>query len=224
MYTDAYMNTQENPQEIPLAIAMPWQKRAFDLVVTSLIVIVASPIYLGIVVAMLIEQLFCKRARGPLMYGEIRISQGKEFQFWKFRTFTVDALNEIIKKHGFVHTKLLEHKETQTYIGRLLTLFYLDELPQLYNVLKGDLSLVGPRPINLEVYLSFQMQNIYSKDIIKAGITGYYQCNKRQHVRTDVDMDTEYISYYSKPVWELLVFDVKIIYWTIRFMLKGEGL
>ena len=165
---------------------------------------------------------------GPIFYTQLRIGKnGKQFKLYKFRTMVMNAdekLEEYLKEDKeiakeYKKYKKLKHDPRITKIGGFLRKTSLDEFPQFINVLKGDMSLVGPRP-----YLNREKEDIpeeyYGKIIkVKPGITGYWQVNGR----SDVDfeertyMDTYYIEHRS------FIMDLKIIIKTVLKMFKKEG-
>lgn len=160
------------------------------------------------------------------MYSETRISQGEKFKLYKFRIFTLKSIEQA-QKFGVVHTKKLEKdKKNMTFVGRMLKKIYFDELPQLYNVLKGDMSLVGPRPTNIENYQRGLMLGKESRTLIKAGVTGYFQSHKGLLPDADQEMlDMEYVEFVkSNPGWRVLMYDAKIIIVSIRTVFRAEGI
>ena len=104
---------------------------------------------------------------------------------------------EDLKRRGaFIHTKPLEHNgNSLTHVGKILQKTYIDEFPQFFSILKGDISLVGPRPVNLEVYQLFLKRGHNCKAVIKAGLTGNFQALKGVTSKSDVDLDNQYIEY-----------------------------
>jgi lipopolysaccharide/colanic/teichoic acid biosynthesis glycosyltransferase len=173
-----------------------------------------------------VEQLLVKASRGALLYSEIRVSQGKTFNFYKFRIFTQLALKNAPREGGVMHTKPLErNKQNLTYYGRFLKQVYLDELPQLYNVLKGDMTLVGPRPTNTINSQRMKDRGYYAKEIMKCGITGLVQANKDQFNREGVDFDLKYINYcFNHTGWQIVINDFKILWQTIFTILRHKGI
>ncbi|MEK7189785.1 MAG: sugar transferase [Patescibacteria group bacterium] len=201
-------------------------KRFFDISGSLILLIVLSPLLFIFFIALLIEQIFWPLARGQLFYCEERISGGQKFKMCKIRTCKQSAIDELLKKEKFVHTAELE-KERRNFlsVGWILKKIYLDEAPQLWNVLKGDLSLVGPRPANLVNYQKLLDRGIYTKKIIKSGLTGYFQSYKGWHTESDEEMDTAYIEFCrTHTTIEIFWFDLKILARTFRRVLEHKGI
>lgn len=208
--------------EIPFPIC----KRIFDLIMTTLIGVIFLPIIIVIILFYLVETLFKKKSWGPLLYSETRVSQGKQFTVYKFRVFTIEAITRAINK-GIVHTKELERDDDNlTTLGKALKQVYLDELPQLYNIIKGDMTLVGPRPTNIENYNRLVAERKMAKKILRAGLTGYFQSHKGFDLQMDQnDIDMKYASFLQNAnCFQILWYDFKIILISIKTVLRAEGI
>jgi len=192
-------------------------KRAFDLMISSIAFILTFPLML------LSGLLVWAEDRGPVIFKQQRIGEnGRPFVMYKFRTMIVNAqelrsLVEKIDENGnLIHKSKSDSRVTR--VGRFLRRFSLDELPQLFNVLRGDMSLVGPRPelpYLVEKYQPWQRKRF----AVPPGITGWWQVNGRgdkpMHLNTENDM--YYISNYS--IW----LDIKILISTVWVVLIGTG-
>jgi len=191
-------------------------KRAFDLTVTMLMVLAGWPVMLLIAVAIRLD------SPGPAIFRQRRVGEnGQQFWMLKFRTMCQDA-EARGPQMGFDlqgHPVYKWPKDARvTRVGHLLRRTSLDELPQLFNVLRGDMSLVGPRPEMLflvERYDSWQRQRL----AVPPGITGWWQVSGRSdlpmHLNTQFDL--YYIRNYS--LW----LDVKILWKTVWVVLRGQG-
>jgi len=220
---------QLTASRIDTPVPYPAVKRVFDLCGATIALVLASPIFLVIFLAAKIESLFNPSARGPFLYAETRISKGEPFDFYKIRIFKVAALQKTIQAEGFIHTKPLEQDPKNiTAVGKFLVKFYLDELPQLINVIRGEMSLVGTRPWNPVDFKAEIASGIYRKQIIKAGLTGLLQVTKGQHHNYpggDKALDDYYISFCrAHSNFEIILFDTYILLWSITKLLRGEGL
>jgi exopolysaccharide biosynthesis polyprenyl glycosylphosphotransferase len=174
-------------------------KRTMDIVGSLVGIIILSPLYFIIAVAVKLT------SRGPIFYGQERMSlDGKTFKMWKFRSMKVDAE----EKSGAVWAK--KSDDRRTAIGGFLRKTSLDEIPQFWNVLKGDMSLVGPRPERPVFIDQFkdQIPAYMLRHRVKAGITGWAQINGWRG-DTSIEKRIEFDIFYIKN-WSLW-FDIRIL-------------
>ena len=199
----------------------PLPKRLLDLVVAGVLLVVFVPVLLVVVVAFALDVLLSPRDRGSLFYREARISRGRTFGLLKFRTLRSDVL-----ERSAGHARLLEADAANlTWIGRrLLKPWYVDEVPQLWNVLRGDISLVGPRPWPPELVDRQRAEGLTYRDELPAGLTGTAQITKGSGQRY-ADLDLEYAERFrSLGSWALVRYDLQILMRTIGVIARGEGL
>lgn len=193
-------------------------KRIFDLISSSIALIVLSPIFLIIMVAIKIG------SKGPAIFSHKRVGKnGKIIKVYKFRSMVNNA-EEVIKnftpeqKAEFEKNFKLEDDPRITKIGKFLRKTSLDELPQLLNIIIGDMSVVGPRPV---VEDELERYGIYAKKFLSVtpGLTGNWQANGRSITTYEerVQLDMEYID--NASFW----FDIKIILKTVLSVIKGQG-
>ena len=216
-----------NQLTTPQLVALPFEKRFFDIVISCGLLIIFSPLFLMLILAMLLEMTFKPASRGSFFYSETRISQGKPFIIYKFRIFKRNALTKAMNDSRIIQTKTLEEaKGTMTAVGKLLKQIYLDETPQLWNVLKGDMSIVGPRPTNPEKYQKRVADGGVSKTILKAGITGYFQSHKGVTLTKNQEtLDMEYAYFVqNSPGWKVVLYDIKILLISMLTILRAEGI
>ena len=183
-------------------------KRAVDVVASATGLVVLSPLFAIIALATKIT------SRGPVFYTQERIGYlGRPFPFFKFRTMVVGAET--------IGAGILCQKDDPrvTSVGRLLRRFSLDELPQLLNVLRGEMSLIGPRP-GLEYQVSQYTAEQRRRLEVLPGITGWAQVNGRNAITWDerIRRDLEYIDGLT------LAMDVRILLRTARAVLKSDVL
>lgn len=187
-------------------------KRSFDIVLSFILIIVFSPVYLICYIAV-------KRDGGPAIYSQERIGKGgKPFKIYKFRSMRVDA-----EKEGPQLSAALEDEERLTKAGRFIRAHHLDELPQLWNVLKGDMSFIGPRPER-----RYFIEKIMEKDPryvclyqIRPGITSYATLyNGYTDTLEKMLKRLEYDLYYLQhgSIW----FDLKILFKTFISIITGK--
>jgi sugar transferase EpsL len=180
-------------------------KTTIDLILSMLGIIVLLPIYMIICLFVLFS------LGSPVIFKQTRPGrQGKPFTFYKFRTMT---------KGKDADGKLLSDESRLTKFGRLLRKTSLDELPSLWNVLKGDMHLVGPRPLLVE-YLDRYSSEQARRHEVKPGITGWAQVNGRNAISWEekFKLDVWYVDNRS------FLLDLKILFITIWKVLKGEGI
>ena len=194
---------------------MPRPKRLLDVTVSALLLVLLAPVVAVVALAYALDVALSKRDRGGLLYSEPRISRGREFGLLKFRTLRADVL-----ERAAGHARLLEVEPANlTWLGRrVLKPWYLDELPQLWNVLRGEMSLVGPRPFfeaDLEAYEDHHFRRLSAKP----GITGLWQVSGRSDLSYEdrVRLDMHYIRNHS--IW----LDLQILFRTIPVLLLGSG-
>ena len=199
----------------------PLPKRLLDLVVAGMLLLVFLPVLVVVLVAFALDVLLSPRDRGSLLYREARISRGRTFGLLKFRTLRSDVL-----ERSAGHARLLEADAANlTWIGRrLLKPWYVDEVPQLWNVLRGDISLVGPRPWPPELVERQRAEGLTYRDELTAGLTGTAQITKGSGQRY-ADLDLVYAERCRRlGSWALVRYDVQILVRTIGVIARGEGL
>ena len=182
--------------------------RALDVVLATVLLVVTSPVLALAAIAIRLE------SRGPVFYRQLRVGRdGERFELWKLRTIVPGA--ESIGAGLYV----LEGDPRITRTGRLLRRFSLDELPNLINVLKGDMAIVGPRPTvqeQVDRYTDRQRRRLE----VKPGITGWAQINGRTSLLWPerIEMDVWYVEHRS------LALDLRIVRKTARMLVTGHGL
>ncbi len=196
-------------------------KRIFDVVAALLLGLLALPV--GLVIALVI----CLESRGPVFFAHTRIGKGhRRFRLWKFRSMVVDA-DAVLQRHleenpdrmwEWLRTHKLKDDPRVTRVGRFLRRTSLDELPQLWNVLAGDMSMVGPRPIVEEEAAKYGTAfSLYAQ--VKPGLTGLWQVSGRNDTsyRQRVDLDSKYIRNWT------LGTDFRVLLDTARVVVGGHG-
>ncbi len=192
-------------------------KRLFDIMASSVALAVLSPVFLVTAAAILLED------GGPVLFVQPRAGKDmKAFSMYKFRSMYKGAdkkFAEMMKKNEQSgHAFKIKDDPRITRVGRFIRKYSIDELPQLLNILKGDMSIVGPRPI-----LTFQMEacNAYEKQrlLVKPGLTCYWQVSGRADIKWEewVELDLKYIEDMG------MLTDVKMILKTIPVVLHGDG-
>lgn len=192
-------------------------KRVIDVVGSGLGLIVLSPVLVAISIGVRLN------SQGPVIYSSPRVGRkGRKFVCYKFRTMVANAdavkneLRHLNEREGPTFKITKDPRITQ--FGRFLRKYSLDELPQLWNVLKGEMSLVGPRPHPLDDYEQYQLEHLRRLDV-KPGITGLWQVTARKHPSFDANMrlDLDYIEHWN--LW----LDLKILSNTLSAVFSGSG-
>jgi len=196
-----------------------WIKRIFDLSVAVLFLILGSPLYLLIAITIKLD------SPGPIFYKQTRVGlKGRHFQVWKFRTMVVNAdrlMKELEAQNEVKGGVLFKMKEDPriTKVGKFLRRYSLDELPQLINVLMGQMSLVGPRPLWIRDVEGFSDHHFMRHNVLP-GITGLWQVSGRSDIKDFEDafrLDMAYINNWS------LALDFQILLRTVKVVLGKEG-
>lgn len=203
-----------NKDKIKSRFVYHGMKRLFDIVAAICGIVILSP--LMIIIAVLIKG----EDHGPIFYKQVRVGKnGKTFKMYKFRSMFVNAdkMLDKLKEQNDVDGPMFKMKDDPrvTKIGHFIRKHSLDELPQFLNVLKGDMSLVGPRPplpSEVEEYSEYDKQRLF----VIPGCTGLWQATERNEVGFNemVQLDIEYIKKAN------LLFDLWIIWKTVEIVIK----
>lgn len=182
-------------------------KRGFDILSSLVAIVLFSPILL--ILAIIVK---CT-SPGPILFKQQRIGKdNQEFMIYKFRTMRIDTPN--------VATHLLKNPEQYiTPIGKFMRKTSLDELPQLFNILKGEMSVVGPRPALYNQYDLIEMRTNANVHTVRPGLTGLAQVSGRDELKNEqkVYFDQQYVQKQS------FFFDLKLIFLTVVKVFKSEG-
>jgi lipopolysaccharide/colanic/teichoic acid biosynthesis glycosyltransferase len=182
--------------------------RILDILLASVLLLLSAPLLLVAVIAIRLE------SRGPAFYRQLRVGKdGEPFELWKLRTMVPGA--EAMGAGIYV----LEGDSRITRVGGFLRRLSIDELPNLFNVLKGDLALVGPRP-TIQAQVDRYTQRQLRRLEVKPGITGWAQVNGRTSLPWPerIELDVWYVDNRS------LRLDLRILARTVRLLVSGRGL
>ena len=191
-----------------LSIDQRAAKRVMDMVISGIGIVITSPIMLIIALAVKLYD------RGPVFYFQERLTVGgRSFMICKFRSMCVDS-----EKNGARLAS--KHDSRITPVGKVLRNLHLDELPQLFNVFKGDMSLVGPRPERKTIMREYEKElpEFYYRLKVKAGLTGYAQVYGKYNTTPydKLKLDLFYIENYS------FLLDIKLIFMTVKIFFQKE--
>lgn len=193
-------------------------KRLSDVIGAVLGMTILSPVFLIIAIAIKLED-----PRGPIIFTQVRVGKnGKYFKIYKFRSMRVNAEEELAKLKSQNDVKgamfKLKNDPRVTRVGHFIKKRSLDELPQLYNVLIGDMSLIGPRPPLVNEVAAYSKRDL-QRLRVRPGCSGLWQISGRNELDFDemVDLDLEYIQKRS------ILFDLEIIWKTVVQMIFPKG-
>jgi exopolysaccharide biosynthesis polyprenyl glycosylphosphotransferase len=206
-----------------LGVNPPWLtrsslavKRAMDVTIASVLLIVLSPLLLALAVAVRLG------SRGPALFAQERVGRdGRHFRLLKFRTMVADAEQrraELVPQSTDPGWLKLEHDPRITRVGRWMRRFSLDELPQLWNVLRGEMSMVGPRPLIPEED-ELITGSARGRLDLTPGMTGYWQVLGRTRIPFEEMVKLDYLYVMNWSVWE----DARLLLKTLPVVVRGRG-
>jgi lipopolysaccharide/colanic/teichoic acid biosynthesis glycosyltransferase len=215
-------NNTVTTNEKPLKPSLCLYKRIFDIVISAILLLIALPIFVLIAIAIKLE------SRGPVLYNAKRAGRGfKIFKFYKFRTMVINAdkkidalahLNQYRQTDNGAKFFKIANDPRITKVGRFLRNSSIDELPQLFNVLKGDMSLVGNRPLPLYEAATLTTNKFVERFMAPAGITGLWQIKKRGKAEMSIDERIGLDIFYARKA--NLLYDFWIMAQTPRALLQ----
>jgi len=200
-------------------------KVLFDKVVSFIILVLCIPLLVILKIAFIIEGVIIKENSGPMFFYYFAVSGGKKIKKYKIRIIKQKFIDkEKAKKHEWIAFSAEWTSDSRTYVGSFVKKYYLDEIPQFFSILIGDMSIVGPRPLSeLHYYRDLEQGNVTRK-LIKGGLLGLGHINKGTELMGDPRFEYEYINFYlTKSSIKLLLLDLWIIYRGFILILKGGG-
>lgn len=202
-HLEALGDSDYNPSVYEVVI-----KRIIDILLSGIGIIILSPVFFVIVVAILVDD------PGPVLFTQKRVGRNKTFfKLHKFRSMKMSTPHD-------VPTHMLDNPEQYiTRVGRFLRKSSLDELPQIFDIFVGNMSIIGPRPALWNQDLLTSERDKYNANDVRPGLTGWAQINGRDELEIPVkaQLDGEYVKYLS------LVFDIKCFVGTIISVVKSDG-
>jgi lipopolysaccharide/colanic/teichoic acid biosynthesis glycosyltransferase len=212
------------------ALNAPLKERAlkalFDRMAAFLILVLASPIFALLLILYVVEGLLIPEHRGsPFIYYHA-ISAGRAFPKYKFRTIKTGCVDQEAARRGDWHAYAGEWTPASlTHVGRFVKKTYLDELPQLWNILRGDMSFVGPRPLAAHHYERDLAQGNVARMLVKGGLVGQGQALKGTADLGSAEAEYDYIEKYLKlSALGLLWHDFRIMGRSLLVVLQAKGL
>ena len=211
--------------ELKTPIRVPILKLLFDKLVAFIFLVLFSPAIILLLIFNFIEGLLIPENRGPLFFYYNAVSHGKPIKKWKIRLIKTSYIDKELQAKGDWHAYKNEWMpEARTHLGAFVKKFYLDEIPQFYMVLKGDMSIVGPRPLAVHHYERDLAQGNVTRKLVRGGLLGYGHVRKGTCEFGKPVYEYEYVyrcMHYSP--WKLLMTDLYVVWKGVVVMSKGGG-
>ena len=192
----------------------PYLKRGLDFCMALVGLILLSPVFLVLIIVIKLD------SKGPILFKQKRVGIHKtHFNILKFRTMRIDTPKDM-------PTHLLANPEQYiTKVGKFLRKTSLDELPQIINILKGDMAVVGPRPALWNQYDLIEERDKYKANDVRPGLTGWAQINGRDELEIPVKaaFDGQYVEKLNKGGFSAMKMDVRCFFGTFLSVLRGDG-
>jgi lipopolysaccharide/colanic/teichoic acid biosynthesis glycosyltransferase len=200
-------------------------KVVFDKLVAAILLLLAAPILLLLKLAYLIEGWLIPENSGPMFFYYNGVSAGKIIPKYKIRLIKMKYIDsEGAKRHDWIAYSAEWTPKSRTYLGKFVKKFYLDELPQFYSVLKGDMSIVGPRPLSVLHYERDRQQGNVTRFLLRGGLLGLGHINKGTSEMGNPIYEYEYVDQYlRRSSFALMCLDIWIIWKGILVIIKGGG-
>jgi lipopolysaccharide/colanic/teichoic acid biosynthesis glycosyltransferase len=210
---------------IKKALPSRFFKIAFDKVISFILVCISLPILFLLMIAFLVEGFFIPENKGPMLFYYNAVSAGKVVRKYKIRLIKTKYIDPVGARRGdWIAYSAEWTPDSRTYIGQFVKKFYLDELPQFWSVLIGDMSLVGPRSISILHYERDLAQGNVTRKLLKGGMLGLGHINKGTSEMGNPIYEYEYLDQYLKrSSFGLLCLDLWIIWKGIQVIFKGGG-
>ncbi|MEN8659996.1 MAG: sugar transferase [Marivita sp.] len=217
-YAEIFALTEPLPRRL--------DKLVFDKIVALAVLAVAVPLLTITWVAYKIEGILIPANRGPMFYYYWSMAGGRKIKKWKIRAIRLDCIDaELAKEHDWRATKNEWRKDCRTKVGHFAKSYYLDELPQFWSVLVGDMSIVGPRPLAIHHYERDLAQGNVARSLLTGGILGLGHIRKGTAEMGDPKFEYQYVREYMTRqqlgMWKL---DGWVLWRGLRVVLQGKGL
>lgn len=207
-------------------LALRFDKLLLDKVVALLVLIPALPILAAVWIAYRLEGLFLPTSRGPVFYYYWSMSGGRRIKKWKIRSVQQRYIDpEYAAMKDWRANRSEWNVAHRTKVGHFAKSYYLDELPQFWSVLRGDMSIVGPRPLAVHHYERDLAQGNVARKLLRGGIVGFGHIRKGTDEMGDPKFEYEYIRQYrSLSSLEMIRLDLWILWKGLKVVLRGKGL
>ena len=211
--------------QIQVALPPRFFKVLFDKLAATLLLLLSAPILLLLKFAYLVEGALIPENAGPMFFYYNAVSAGKIIPKYKIRLIKKKYIEpEGAKRHDWIAYSAEWTPDSRTFMGQFVKKFYLDELPQFWSVLKGDMSIVGPRPLSVLHYERDRAQGNVTRFLLRGGLLGLGHINKGTSEMGNPVYEYEYVDQYLKrSSFSLLCLDLWIIWKGILVIIKGGG-
>ena len=200
-------------------------KSAFDKSTSAILLAISIPILLFLKMAYLLEGIIVPENKGPMLFYYWGISGGEKIKKWKIRLIKTKYIEpEGAARHDWIAFSAEWTPDSRTHVGAFVKKWYLDELPQFWSVLIGDMSIVGPRPLSVLHYERDKAQGNVTRSLLKGGLLGLGHVNKGTSEMGNSIYEYEYVDEYLKrSSFGLLKLDLWVIWKGIIVILRGGG-
>ncbi len=200
-------------------------KVLFDKAVALILLLMSAPVLFLLKLIFLVEGCLIPENAGPMFFYYNGVSAGKIIRKYKIRLIKIKYIEpEGAKRHDWIAFSAEWSPESRTHVGKFVKKFYLDELPQFWSVLKGDMSIVGPRPLSVLHYERDRAQGNVTRYLLRGGLLGLGHINKGTSEMGNPIYEYEYVDQYLKrSSFGLLCLDLWIIWKGILVIIKGGG-
>lgn len=218
---ERYSHIFELGEELPLRFF----KTLFDKLMALSLLLLSLPILLLLKIGYVIEGILIPENKGPMLFYYWGVSGGKKMKKWKLRLIKTQYIEpEGAARHDWIAFSAEWTPDSRTYVGAFAKKWYLDELPQFWSVLIGDMSIVGPRPLAVLHYERDKAQGNVTRSLLKGGLLGLGHINKGTEEMGNSVYEYEYVDEYLKrSSFGLLRLDLWIIWKGVIVILKGGG-
>lgn len=215
----------EHVFELKEPLPIRFYKVLFDKLIAAVMLTISVPILLLLKLAFLVEGWLIPENAGPMFFYYNAVSGGQIIPKYKIRLIKQKYIDpEGAKRHDWIAFSAEWTPDSRTHVGEFVKKFYLDELPQFWSVLKGDMSIVGPRPISVLHYERDKAQGNVTRSLLRGGLLGLGHINKGTSEMGNPVYEYEYVDQYLKrSSFGLLMLDMWIIWKGILVIIRGGG-